>query len=354
MNTIMDKIRFSKTVYKVSILNPLKNFEKDTWEIEYRSDPLTGRNATVIPRLYDYWIKLMKSEGEYLRKLVLETRRRCPFCPENVSRTPKFIPEEFEEGRISNGDAIAFPNLIGHSDKSAVIVLSKDHFIPLSKITPKLIYDSLNLAIRILKRWAELYDHINYGVILFNYLPPAGSMMIHPHAQIIARDRPTTLLKMMLAESLKYFWSHGSDFWNDYVLLEKEVEDRYIGTTDNVTWIVPFAPIRGILEIQGILLNKSSPFELENRDLINISDGFCRILTYYDSLGITSYNAFILFGPFKEKTSYYSLNIRIMARSGITHINFTDAWALPYFLWDGEAIEYPEETARKLREYFRK
>jgi len=39
---------FEKTTRKVTILNPLKNFTEDTITFEYRADPSTGRNATVI------------------------------------------------------------------------------------------------------------------------------------------------------------------------------------------------------------------------------------------------------------------------------------------------------------------
>ena len=35
---------------EISVLNPYKNFEKDTWRIQYRTDPLTGKNTTVIPK----------------------------------------------------------------------------------------------------------------------------------------------------------------------------------------------------------------------------------------------------------------------------------------------------------------
>ncbi len=346
-------IKFSITEREVRILNPLKNFELDTWKIQYRTDPLTGRNTTVIPKLYEYWIRFLRSEADILKRLVLESRGRCPFCPESVlSKTPKFPPEEFEEGRLVKGEAVAFPNLIGHADKSAVITVSKEHFLYLNRFTPNLIYDALSLAKTIIEKWCEVYNHVNYAFITFNYLPPAGSTIVHPHIQVLARDRPTTLQKLLIDNSIKFCWENSVDYWTELIRVEKELGVRYIGSTGPVEWLAPFAPLRGILEIQGILLGKSTVSELSDDDLISISDGLSRILSFYHSMGVLSFNAAILFGPLKTKLHEYSINIRVTARMGVSHLSFTDAWALPYMLWDGEAIEYPEETAKKAKKFF--
>ena len=52
-------ITFEKTVKYSTILNPLKNFEQDTVTFEYRSDPLTGRNTTVIKGMLNYISKFL-------------------------------------------------------------------------------------------------------------------------------------------------------------------------------------------------------------------------------------------------------------------------------------------------------
>jgi len=41
----------------------------------------------------------------------------------------------------------------------------------------------------------------------------------------------------------------------------------------------------------------------------------------------------------------------MMSRPGIQILSFTDAWALPYLLWDGEAVEEPELLAEKIRKF---
>jgi len=48
---------------------------------------------------------------------------------------------------------------------------------------------------------------------------------------------------------------------------------------------------------------------------------------------------------------YFDVNLRVMSRPGIQALNFTDAWALPYLLWDREAAEEPELLAEKIRKF---
>ena len=58
----MHKIVFEKTVKRARILNPLKNFQEDTITFEYRTDPLTGRNTTVITGMLNYVSKFLASD----------------------------------------------------------------------------------------------------------------------------------------------------------------------------------------------------------------------------------------------------------------------------------------------------
>jgi hypothetical protein len=51
---------------------------------------------------------------------------------------------------------------------------------------------------------------------------------------------------------------------------------------------------------------------------------------------------------------YFDINLRVMARPGLQNISFTDAWALPYFLWDGEAVEEPEKLAERIKTFLSK
>ena len=57
-------MNFEKTVKQGRILNPLKGFEEDTITFEYRTDPLTGRNTTVIKGMLNYISKFLVSDED--------------------------------------------------------------------------------------------------------------------------------------------------------------------------------------------------------------------------------------------------------------------------------------------------
>ncbi len=58
-------------------------------------------------------------------------------------------------------------------------------------------------------------------------------------------------------------------------------------------------------------------------------------------------------GPLNVHLDYFDVNLRIMSRPGIQQFCFTDAWAAPYLLWDGEAVEKPERFAERVRAFFK-
>lgn len=344
-------ITFEKTVKHARILNPLKNFQEDTITFEYRTDPLTGRNTTVIKGMLNYISRFLTSDEELLNSLIEKTRANCPFCPENVrSKTPMFTQDFLTEGRIVVEDAVATPNLLGHAERSILVVLSKQHHLKLNEFVPKLIFNGFKAGVAYLKRLSEVEPTICFPAFAFNYLPPAGSSIFHPHMQVLARDRPFYLVRLMLEKSRSYFENNKSSYWSNLLAKERNKE-RYLCEINGVEWLVPFAPLRGLNEAQAIVNGKSNLLELNDKDWLGLGEGISKILQFYHKEGYTSFNIILLSGPMNEHLNYFDVNLRIMSRPGIQASAFTDAWALPYLLWDGEAVEEPEQTAQKLKSF---
>jgi galactose-1-phosphate uridylyltransferase len=156
---------------------------------------------------------------------------------------------------------------------------------------------------------------------------------------------------LQLEKSREYYEQHGSTFWHDLVAAERNGE-RYLSAINSVDWLVPFAPLRGINEAQAIVKEKSNLSELNDADWQGLADGITRVLTFYHSQGYVSFNIILLSGPLDEHLDYFDVNLRIVSRPGIQQFCFTDAWALPYLLWDGEAVETPERLAEKMKPFF--
>jgi UDPglucose--hexose-1-phosphate uridylyltransferase len=347
-------IEFNKTVKQTKILSPLKNFDEETLTFEYRTDPLTGRNTTVINGMLGYVDKFLSSDTELLKSLVEKTRATCPFCPESVrTKTPMFPKEFLPEGRIFEGDAIVVPNLLGHAERSVLAVLGREHHLPLKDFTAKLLLDGFKGAMRYLNRLGEVDASARFPVFAFNYLPPAGSSIFHPHMQILARDRPFHLVNLLLENSKEYYEKNGSSFWQDLVAAERNGE-RQLFEINDVEWFVPFAPLRGLNEVQAVVKGKSNFKELSYAEWSGLAEGISMVLGFYQSQAYVSFNIVLLSGPLKEHLDYYDLNLRIISRPGMQQFSFTDSWAVPYLLWDGEAVEEPENLAERIRAYLRK
>jgi hypothetical protein len=54
-----------------------------------------------------------------------------------------------------------------------------------------------------------------------------------------------------------------------------------------------------------------------------------------------------------EHLDYFDVNLRIISRPGVQALSFTDAWALPYLLWDWEAVEEPEHFSERVRTFLK-
>lgn len=345
-------IEFEKEVKQTKILTPLKNFEEETLTFEYRTDPLTGRNTTVVKDMLNYIGKFLSSDAEALKGLVEKTRLTCPFCPETVrTKTPMFPKDFFPEGRIIEGDAIVVPNLLGHAERSVLVVLGSEHNLQLKDFSPGLLFDGFKGGVRYLQRLSEVDTSARFPVFVFNYLPPAGSSIFHPHMQILARDRPFHLVNLLIEKSKAYFETRGSSFWNDLMAIEKG-GDRYLFEFNGVEWLVPFAPLRGLNEVQAIVKGKSNFKELTDREWQGVAEGVARVLRFYGSQDYGSFNIILMSGPLDEHLDYFDVSLRMMSRPGLQQFCFTDAWAVPYMLWDGEAVEEPERFAKKLRQSF--
>lgn len=346
-------IEFQKTIKQATILSPLKNFEEETLTFEYRTDPLTGRNTTVIPTMLNYVSKFYTSDADMLKALVEKTRATCPFCPESVRvKTPMFPKDFLAEGRIVEGEAVVVPNLLGHAERSVLAVLGREHHLTLKDFTPNLLADGFKGGVRYLKRLSEVDASARFPAFAFNYLTPAGSSIFHPHMQILARDRPFYLVGLQLEKSKEYYEHHGSSFWRDLIAAEKTGE-RYLAEIGGVDWLVPFAPLRGLNEVQAVVKGKSSLLELDDDDWRGLADGITKVLSFYHSQGYVSFNVILLSGPLDEHLDGFDVNLRIVSRPGIQQFCFTDAWALPYLLWDGEAVEEPESFAGRVRSAFK-
>jgi len=343
-------IRFEKFQEAAILHNPLNGFELEAQPVEYRVDPISGHVSSFHTRPTRPPV-IFKTDDAVIEKLNREKSEGCLFCPDKViTAAPKFPAELIPEGRLTRGEATMFPNLFAQKGHSAVIVLTRKHFLHLNEFHPEVLYDALKLADIYLRRCYEV-DGIKYADIGENYLYPSGSSIPHPHIQALASHWPYYLIKLYMENAKKHYQKYSQNYWDELVKKEKRLKERYLGRLGSTEWFVPFAPSRHD-EVNFVVRGKSNFLEFDDSDLRNLADGLSRVLKAYHANGLSSFNFAIYSGPLGRKLNYLWAGGKIVSRSSIQTYPTSDIWYGPNILLYGFITMTPENLAESIRPYF--
>ncbi len=342
----MRRIEFENQKIKSEFLDPSAGFEKRELFIELRRDYLTGHISRVLP------FRRRRISGHTITSEVIEeSRKTCPFCPEAITHsTPKFTSETPPEGRLRRGRCVLFPNQFPYASQNWVTVLSEEHFIPIDGFRGEILTDGFILCQEAIFRRMGLKSNGVYSSINWNYLPSAGGGIIHPHLQVVVEEFPTASHRAVLAGLKRYEEERGSNFWEDFLLVEMERRERYLGSFGNVHFIVSFSP-RGVLGEVIILFSRRKTFEdLSAKDWGDFSEGLLRIFSYMKNKGIESFNLSLFSGSSEGTPSwvYGRFCPRLLLPPwGTSDINYFEKL-------HGEliCIVLPEELCEEVKPYF--
>ena len=317
-----------------------------THTVEHRRDPLTGRISSICPDLKDKWTSFVgETDKELIQKLAEDSASWCPFCKSIEEVTPKvsYTPE----GRWHVNNVWVFPNLFPRTEFEAVITSSDNHFLWLDEFSESYIYNHLKAGIQCITDVYAAHHLLSYAVIGWNYLPPAGASLVHPHMQVSMRDIQFNYPAFLEEKSREYFNKTNRNFWEDTI--QKE---RHIKTAGRVEWITPYAP-SGFNEIWGIVRNATSFTELDNTDIHNLATGISNTLRFYAERDCSAFNMLIHSGNLSNHSDYFWLAVKLISRSNVRSLYLNiDSWYMPRLLWEEITAEYPEELAEAVRPYF--
>ncbi len=344
-------ISFEKIERFAEVLDPTYNFQLTRQLIEHRRDPLTGDRSIVLPGRHSYVKHFFETDERFLMDYAEETIKGCPFCSASVTQTtPQFPKELVDEGRIKIGEAVTFPSLFAHIEYNAVTVLSAHHLLKLDEFEPEILRNGLQASLEYIRKVHSKDQNVRYVALVVNYLPPAGSTVVHPHMQALASSMPFQKTGEMLDASQAYHEKFGSDYWTDIISAEEKIGERYIGKVGTSEWLLPFSP-KGFYEVNTILPERTNLLELTEVDVSNITDGLSRVLLYYKANNIWSFNIAIYSGPLGTETRHFAVNATIVARYGFRARWVNDRWALPFLLEEPEIFEAPESMKPNLKKY---
>lgn len=342
---------FTSVAKRARLHNPMKNFELEEQQIEYRLDPLTGESTLITPGRAEYVKKYFVEDEEALRRFFEESRASCPFCEENLwAKAARFPSDLIEEGVVKLGEVVAFPSLFAHSEYNAVIVLGKQHALRLSEFNRSILSQAISAAKVVLRRICEVDPDVKYAAFVINYLPPAGSSVAHPHAQLLASTIPFNRLQLLISKSRRYFEEQGRCYWHSLIEVEKERGERYLTRLGSVEWYLPYAPLRQN-EIRATIPWKSSINDLSEDDINHFAEGIVRALRFYSSQGVGAFNL-CLYSAQGEDPRYFWAGLEMASRPGVKPIYLNDIWSLPLLLNSNEVFEAPEVLCRKVKPFF--
>jgi len=336
---------FRRVVWSSVFLDPKRGFERVYLPVEARFDPLTGRVCVVSELRFSLPMKADFSE------LARVTEAFCPFCPEKVeAATPRF-PEEFVPGgRIRVGEAVVVPNLMPYSQHSAVTVISRKHFLTLTDFTQDLLVNAFMASQEYLERVALYNVSQKHFLIVWNFMPPSGGSIIHPHLQPVSYDEPMGYYAKQLEASKKFYEEHGYSFWQHLVEEEKRLGERYIGATGSVQWLTAFAPRNYLFEVTAVFPERTSILELGRNNINDFAEGLIKILNYMNALNVSSFNLTLQSGSPDEK--HYRVNASIIPRFTLPPLGTSDTASLRALNDLSVCYKKPETTCTELKQYF--
>jgi len=339
-------VKFEKMIQEAKILSPSTGFTPQTQAVERRKDTLLDRwcriNIERASRPKD------RAGDSSVMQLVESSQRNCPFCPGRIdASTPMFPKEIVPEGRLKVGEAVAFPNLFAFAQHHAVVVLTREHFLPLDGFKPEIIKNGLDASIMYLKAVRASNPQVRFCSINWNFMPTAAASMVHPHLQIIADETPTRYINEAMEASQRFIRKNGVSYWDDLVEAERECGDRFIADVGESRWLASFCGL-GNNDVVGIFA-KSSLFELSEEALNDIAEGLSIMLRGYHSIGVQGFNLSLYSGPLNVKTQGFNVHLHMISRPDIRAMYTADTGFMER-LHDEIVVETrPEDVALRIR-----
>lgn len=308
-------MEFTRHTQTSRFYSPLEEFQEVSVEIEVREDPLTGRQARIVPESF------VMPEDQPNLDAVVGDGEGCFFCPGMVTEATPEYPDWVGFDRGGEGEATSFPNLNPYGAHSNVVALTEDHFRPMAELTVDHFVDGLTAALEYVTAVLDHDESVSVGSVNMNFLRSAGSSLFHPHMQTLVDDRGTNEQNTLAEASWRYREAHEDSYWA--ALADQEVGgERHVGTTGDVEWIAPFAPkhhrhVYGITDADGPL----APDDDRVRDL---AEGLTNVLASYDAAGLNAFN----FALYLQDDPAFPPVLEVIARSVFGEYYWSDS---PFF-----------------------
>ena len=330
-------MKFETIKKETVMLNPIKDMAERRIDSEVRIDPLTGRTARIC-----HFMKLQWEKPDF-DALIAGTESWCPFCPDKVLKvTPCFPADLIPEGRLQKKDMVIFPNIAPYDSIGAVATFGP-HYIPMTDFSADLIADAFGFALEFFKRVEDSgHPESVYHLVNWNYMPPAGSSLIHPHLQVFSTSSAPNLMREELKASEVYSKNQDSNFWDDLIQVERKSGQRYLGKIGRAHWMTSFAPMGVAGDVLAVVEDVCCTMGLDDQNLLDLGTGIAKVITEYDKMGIYSFNMNFFTGAAAD--DHYRFHLFFSPRTFFNQkLGTPDIGALRNLYNETLCMAYPEE-----------
>ncbi len=337
-------IKFIANEEFLTFHDPMQDRKLIDRKTEIRKDPLTGETSRII---FDPGAPFVPTDYAELAKETAGSK--CPFCPENVqSFTPTFPETLVSGGRLTLGEAVVFPNLFPYSKHNAVVRMTNQHYVKLNEFTVPMITDSFSAAHNYLKKVIAQDPKTAYISINWNYLPPSGGSILHPHIHVLASEHPTNYQATTSVAAQQFYKEHNQNFYDTLLEQESELSERLIGTIGSIDWLHAFAP-KSHTDFIG-LFNAASFDDLNDNNWQDFAESITRFFRYFENIGIASFNL----GLFIPVSPNYAerVHVRLVPRLTIGGLQTSDMNVFNFLHSEPLCLKVPEQTTKEVASYF--
>jgi galactose-1-phosphate uridylyltransferase len=331
-------VELRRAILSGTLRDPRRRFATVETEVEVRWDPLTGHTSRLLEAR-----GLMPADAVDIGRMAEESRAGCPFCRERILEATPELPTDLGLGeRLTQGEAVLFPNLHTYGTWSAVTVYSPErHLLPVNDLSASLVADNLRAQVRWARAVMRADPESSWISLNANHLVSSGSSLFHPHMQSLADPVPTT--------AQRNFADVPADRFIAYLEMERSSGERYLGGGAHTEWLASFAPL-GPCELRAFVPAVASPAQLDDEMVEELGRGISAAAALYSDLGYQSFNLAMYGLP--AHTEGYPLNLRMVVRSNPTPLYRSDATYLERLHWEGAIDIWPEEVAERARPRF--
>jgi UDPglucose--hexose-1-phosphate uridylyltransferase len=340
-------ISFKKINDSIRLRHPFRDFSMDEIPFEIRYDPLTGQST----RIFD--LPYQPIGRPDFKELIIKSKEMdCPFCPESFEKMTPLFPEELvKRGRIHVGEAALFPNFLPLDRYAGVCIFGRDHFIDPGGFTPEIIRDGFTAARTFIEIIARHDPGVRFFNINWNYMPPSGSSIVHPHIQVNCGEIPTYQPRLQMECSHDYFLKNGRTFWEEYMNAEKESGERALTEIGSTFWTLSFAPQGALPDVWCIFSECCSLVDWKDEERDAFLKGLTATLRYFDQQGLYSFNVSIFSG---RENDHYRVNARITPRLLLREIGNSDQSYYQVLHREPTSLRPPESVREEVLTVFKK